>query len=99
MKRILTIIITACLCQAASAQNPPATLTGKVLYIASCTPCHGEDGTRGKYGAKNLHESRLTDEKLFTKVSNGGWIMPAWKKTLSAAQIQSLVVYIKNLRN
>ncbi len=77
----------------------PLGMDGKTLYENNCVRCHGKDGTRGEYGAKNLRLSRKNDEYLFKKISNGGWIMPKWKKTLSKEQIISVMNYIKTLRN
>ncbi|WP_419698303.1 c-type cytochrome [Mucilaginibacter sp. NFX135] len=81
---------------AAYAQNPP--LTGKALFEKKCATCHGNDGTRGRWGAKNLQISKLDNNELFNTINNGRGIMPNWGKKLSISQISSVIEYIKTLR-
>jgi cytochrome c6 len=78
------------------AQNPP--LTGRALFEKKCATCHGNDGTRGRWGAKNLQISKLDNDELLNTISNGRGIMPNWGKKLSASQISSIIEYIKTLR-
>jgi len=78
------------------AQNPP--LTGRALFEKKCATCHGNDGTRGRWGAKNLQISKLDNDELLSTISNGRGIMPNWGKKLSAGQISSVIEYIKTLR-
>jgi len=82
-----------------SAQPFPTVSNGKTLFIKNCTNCHGEDGAKGKWGAKDLRKSRLNDEALFYKISTGGWVMPAWGKILSPKELHAVADYIKTLRN
>ena len=81
------------------AQNPPNAINGKTLYVKHCTKCHGEDGSKGQWGAKDLSKSKLGSEELLNKISAGGWIMPQWRKTLSKAEIQAVGDYVKTLRD
>lgn len=90
------IIIALGYYNVANAQKPP--LTGRALFEKKCTPCHGADGTRGRWGAKNLQISRLDNEELLNTISKGRGIMPSWGKRLSIAQIASVIEYIKTLR-
>ena len=78
------------------AQNPP--LTGRALFEKKCATCHGNDGTRGRWGAKNLQISKLGNDELLYIISKGRGIMPNWGKRLSATQINSVIEYIKTLR-
>jgi cytochrome c6 len=80
-------------------QQQPVELNGKVLYETKCAKCHGSDGTKGQYGAKNLRKSRLNDDDLFNAIGNGSWIMPKWKKKLTREQLLSVTAYVKTLRN
>jgi mono/diheme cytochrome c family protein len=80
----------------AYAQNPP--LTGRTLFEKKCATCHGNDGTRGRWGAKNLQISKLDNDELLNTISNGRGIMPNWGKRLSVTQISSVIEYIKTLR-
>lgn len=71
---------------------------GKDIYESKCVRCHGKDGTRGMFGAKNLQKSTLNDDALYTMVREGRRIMPAWKEKLTPEQIQLVMSYVKNLR-
>jgi cytochrome c6 len=97
MKHSMYLLITLCgLSINVMAQKPSP---GKLLYDSKCARCHGFDGTEGNYGAANLRQSGLNDAKLVKKISNGGWIMPAWKKTLTPDQILLIAAFVKTLRN
>jgi cytochrome c6 len=90
------LLIMLCYATTAKAQNEP--LTSKALFEKKCASCHGNDGTKGRWGAKNLQISKLNDEELFTMVSTGKGIMPKWSKKLTQPQILSVIEYIKTLR-
>jgi len=72
--------------------------SGKVLFEQNCTKCHGIDGTKGKFGAKNLQESILTDDQYLRTIQKGKGIMPSWEKKLTVGQITDIISYIKILR-
>jgi cytochrome c6 len=72
---------------------------GKTLFESKCVKCHGNDGTRGLFGAKNLKKSRLTDAEYLKIISDGRYAMPAWKKRLSVEQINLVIYYIKEFKN
>ena len=82
-----------------NAGAPTGITDGKMLFTANCVACHREDGTRGRWGAKNLQTSQLDDVALLTIISNGRGIMPRWSKKLDQNQVKALVVYIKTLRS
>ena len=71
---------------------------GKEVFESKCAKYHGTDGTKGKWGAKNLQISRLADAAMKTMIENGKRIMPAWGKRLTNEEIQSVMDYIKTLR-
>ncbi|SDP92897.1 Cytochrome C oxidase, cbb3-type, subunit III [Mucilaginibacter sp. OK268] len=99
VRQLLTPFITIALLgwyHATYAQNPP--LTGRALFEKKCATCHGNDGTRGRWGAKNLQISKLDNNELLNTISKGRGIMPNWGKKLSAIQISSVIEYIKTLR-
>ncbi len=97
-KRILFLFIILVKGQSlVNAQTPPS--AGKLLFEENCVKCHGLDGTRGRWGAKNLQTSRISDIELLNTVSYGKSIMPNWSKRLSKTQIDAIVVYVKTLRN
>ena len=81
------------------AQTQQAADDGKVIFEQKCTRCHGNDGTKGYLGAKNLRKSRLDDDGLFATITKGRWIMPSWKRKLTPQQIRAVIAYIKTLRN
>lgn len=72
--------------------------SGKALFEQHCSKCHGYDGTKGKWGAKNLQNSTLTDEQYFRIIQKGKGMMPPWEKKLTSEQITDLVTYIKTLK-
>lgn len=71
---------------------------GRSLYTAKCARCHGEDGTKRKWGAKDLQASRLGDTALSERIRNGGGIMPAFREQLNEEQVRMLGVYVRSLR-
>ena len=73
-------------------------ISGKAIFEDKCAKCHGEDGTKGKWGAKNLQKSRLSEEDLLKIVSEGKNFMSAWKKRLSAQELKQVTDYVKMLR-
>ena len=72
--------------------------SGKALFEQNCAKCHGLDGTKGKFGAKNLKESILTDGQYLRTIQKGKGIMPSWEKKLTADQITDIISYIKTLK-
>lgn len=80
--------------QTATKQN-----TAKEIYEKNCVKCHGYDGSKKRWGAKDLKKSKLGDTEINMIISNGRKIMPAWKNTLSEHEIKLVSVYIKTLRN
>lgn len=80
------------------AQSHESRSDGKELFEHKCKRCHGKDGTKGLFGAKNLQLSRLQDSDLTTIISKGKNGMPRWEKRLSQQEIESVIVYVKTLR-
>lgn len=71
---------------------------GKGLYEHYCARCHGTDGARGMFGAKNLQKSLLPDTAIALQIRNGKRIMPSFKKKFTPDQINEVSAYIKTLR-
>ena len=71
---------------------------GKVVFESKCAKCHGADGTKGKWGARNLQVSRLGDSDMRGIITNGKRIMPAWGKRLTDDEMLSVIDYVKTLR-
>lgn len=85
---------------------------GKSLYQANCSSCHGIGGegdgpASGGLDPKpqNLAESqsRLSDDYLFWRISEGGLmepfnsLMPAWKGLLNDDQIWQVITYVRTM--
>lgn len=78
---------------------------GQKLFEQNCAKCHGPDGSGntaiGKaVGAKDLRAPealKLTDAQIHAQIDQGKGNMPPFGGTLSKAQIDSLVPYIREL--
>jgi uncharacterized membrane protein SirB2 len=77
----------------------PDMIAEEALYIKACASCHGEDGKKGLGGAKDLSLSELNKDQSIELISNGKGLMPAFKKQLTPAQIESLAEYVQNFKN
>ncbi len=80
------------------AQNYVLSLHGKALYSAQCMVCHGEDGTAGLSGAKNLKVSQKNDNEIAQIIITGKNTMPKIKPALNEQELKALVSYVKGLR-
>lgn len=91
---------------------PPAAATSKqtaaALYATHCVKCHGSDGkgntAKGKeLGARDFTSdrwwSRTTVNEAAASIRDGYEDMPSYKRKLTAAQIQSLAVYVKSFKH
>ena len=79
----------------------------RALFAKNCATCHGNDGRAKTFKAKLNHARNLTnsawqanvsDERLFNSITNGRGHMPAWKKKLTEAEINSLVAYVRQFK-
>ncbi|UYQ95719.1 cytochrome c [Chitinophaga horti] len=70
----------------------------KVLYSKHCATCHGDAGDRGRFGARNLKASSLSDSSIIRQISKGKGIMPAFARRLKPEEMTQLADYIKTLR-
>lgn len=97
MKTLVYISLLILSTSLANAQNNP-TENGKDIFEHKCQRCHGSDGTKGLFGAKNLQVSRLENTELISVISKGRRGMPRWERKLSSTEIESVATYIKSLR-
>ncbi len=77
------------------------------LYGKNCATCHGNDGRAKTFKGKLKHTRDLTDpewqdkasdERIFNAIMNGKGKMPAFGKKLSEPEINTLVTYVRGLR-
>ena len=68
---------------------------GKTIFTAKCGSCHtlAAAGTTGTVGP-NLDQLKPPEATVRTQVINGGGVMPAFKGTLSDAQINAVAKYV-----
>lgn len=71
--------------------------SGAALYQQHCAKCHGADG-KGIEGLEppDLTQVKASDKEFLDAIANGRGMMPAYKSTLSAAQIQALVKHVRS---
>jgi mono/diheme cytochrome c family protein len=83
---------------AAVAGKPPTTKAstgGKDIFLANCGSCHtlADAGTSGTVGP-NLDQLKPGELRVQRQVINGGGAMPAFKGTLTPAQITAVAKYV-----
>jgi cbb3-type cytochrome c oxidase subunit III len=77
----------------------PASLgtNGKKIFQTECASCHtlAAAGATGTVGP-NLDQLKPAEARVVRQVTNGGAIMPAFKGTLSTAQITAVAKYVSS---
>ena len=77
--------------------EPPAggDTDGKSIFAGRCGACHtlADAGTSGTVGP-NLDESKPPKDLVVDRVTNGKGVMPPFKDSLDAAQIQAVADYV-----
>jgi cytochrome c6 len=63
-KTILFFLLSTCMSLNASAQNSTSAIGGKAIFENNCVRCHGNDGAKGAFGAKNLRKSQMDHATL-----------------------------------
>jgi cytochrome c6 len=79
--------------------GPHPASTGRDLFEINCARCHGSDGARGRWGARNLRKSSLSDGSIAQQIRQGRGIMPAFGNKLKPEEIAAIVQYVKSLRD
>lgn len=72
-------------------------LIGKMLYRENCIRCHGLNGDKCLYGARNLQQSTLSLEARIALVSHGRGKMPAFSPRLNDQQLQAVARFSQTL--
>jgi cbb3-type cytochrome c oxidase subunit III len=72
--------------------------SGKDIFLANCGSCHtlADAGTNGGVGP-NLDELKASLATIQRQVENGGGAMPAFKGTLTQAQIEAVAKYVASV--
>jgi cbb3-type cytochrome c oxidase subunit III len=72
--------------------------SGKDIFVANCGSCHtlADAGTSGTTGP-NLDDLKPAFARVQRQVINGGAIMPAFKDTLTPAQIKAVAKYVSSV--
>jgi len=70
---------------------------GKSIFAATCGSCHtlADAGTSGTVGP-NLDESKPSKGLAVDRVTNGRGVMPSFRDSLDAAQIQAVADYVSS---
>jgi cbb3-type cytochrome c oxidase subunit III len=72
--------------------------SGKDIFVANCGSCHtlADAGTSGTVGP-NLDQLKPPFARVQKQVINGGAVMPAFKGTLTPAQIKAVAKYVSSV--
>jgi mono/diheme cytochrome c family protein len=72
--------------------------SGKDIFVANCGSCHvlKDAGTSGNVGP-NLDQLSPDLSRVQRQVINGGGVMPAFKGTLTPAQITAVAKYVSSV--
>jgi cbb3-type cytochrome c oxidase subunit III len=72
--------------------------SGKDIFVANCGSCHtlADAGTSGTIGP-NLDQLKPVFARVQKQVINGGAVMPAFKGTLTPAQIKAVAKYVSSV--
>jgi mono/diheme cytochrome c family protein len=73
-------------------------VNGKEVFKKQCANCHGENGTKGSNGARNLQLSHMQHEDIEQLILNGRRPMPSYKTKLSPEQVKLVADYVISLR-
>jgi cbb3-type cytochrome c oxidase subunit III len=75
-----------------------AATSGKDIFTANCGSCHTlkDAATSGTVGP-NLDQLKPNEARVQRQVTNGGAIMPAFKGTLTPAQITAVAKYVSSV--
>lgn len=100
------IVFVSILIKSATA-NSAEPFDAASTYNSKCAKCHGRDGrsktTRGRLThsrdlTKSDWQDDVSDERIYNSIGNGKGKMPSFKKSLTDAQINSLVSYVRSLK-
>ena len=71
---------------------------GYALFMMNCAHCHGDDA-RGDEGP-DLHVVAKSDARIASMIKNGiKGEMPKFEAKLNDAEVQSLIAFVRSLKN
>ena len=106
----LVVAAASFISAAARAQRggaPSQAVSGRAVYEARCTRCHGPDGAGRTRMAEIVEppdmsdaewQRQRSDARMIASVANGRGQMPAFKKKLSRQEIAAAVAYVRTLK-
>ena len=111
MKHVVLVCAAALLAAALLAPDSTTAATraasGQQVFAASCAQCHAANttatqigpGLMGLYKRKKMPATGkpVSDANVRAQIVNGGGGMPAFGGTLSAADINAVIAYLKTL--
>lgn len=75
------------------------TITGEQLYKnMECDACHGMDGKKCSWGAKDLSKSVLSSHAAYFRIMKGRCLMPAYMGAITDVECTTLISYLFSLR-
>ncbi len=112
MKTLSLACLIFCAAATVVAAAPDSMEKGKKIYLENCAPCHGASGGGDGPAAavlkpkpRNFKEGKfqygdsVAQLKKTIKTGVNGTGMPAWGPTLKDREIETVIEYIKSLKN
>ena len=97
MRKLVIVLVVCSFVGAACSTNLPADASGREVYEALCTRCHGND-LSGGVGPALGAGSALADQPdayLLQAITSGLGRMPSFRSTLSEDQIARVAEYLR----
>lgn len=97
-RRFAAAMATVVLLAAGCAQPPPEGASGEDIYLELCARCHSRDLSGGigpPLGPRSAAADR-SDDYYRTTILRGRGAMPAFSGTLSEAQVEVLIEYLRS---
>lgn len=97
--RLLPILVAVAVTTSACG-GPPEDATGEEIYLQVCARCHGADlgGRVGPALGVESDAADRNDEFLVDTITHGRGRMPSFSRTLSEAQIERVVAYLRRVQ-
>ena len=93
---LFALLLSVTMLTFCSFQNAP--LTAQEIFKKKCQRCHGENGSKEKFGAKNLQISHMKWDDIVALISAGKKPMPSFRNKLTSGEITQVANYVISLR-